>query len=187
MLNKVHSGQLPISNWPIVDKVAFWNEDKLAMKIAKVVFSEILLPLAFMMDLINKAIIYVWPKDRIVKPEALAVETAGGSWFKSVLDKAKKVWSDHDKAIIYTIVGLGLTASMYYFFPTAKVKALACNYSGHFCTKPPINDQKPIVPPVPPEFPTCIRNATAELEAKQAIINGNILGSLYKWISNLFQ
>ncbi|MFA6118760.1 MAG: hypothetical protein WCT85_07270 [Parachlamydiales bacterium] len=108
------------SNFPFVDKVAFWKEDKTAMKIVKVITAIILIPLAFIADLINKGINYVWPKKATevkteAKEESKAAEaTSEISKEAAGIVKVKNIFMSNKNAI--ALAGAALATAVIGFY-----------------------------------------------------------------------
>jgi hypothetical protein len=118
----IQSTHSAISHWPTVNKVAFWTEDQLTMKIVKIALSVILIPLAIMADLVNKTIIYIGQKkDKTAEQTATTQKITWGTWLKNSLglEKVTNIWTNH-KPIIIIIAGLGLAALALYQFKSIK-------------------------------------------------------------------
>lgn len=123
------------NNWPNVDKVAFWKEENLAMKIAKIFADVVLIPIAFVMDLVNKAVDYIWPPKKIQPEEKIT----WAQWIKggaiATLNKTKEFYLNHKKSLlIYTSIGIvaaGISLGSYYLAP--KFGAWICSNTGYFC------------------------------------------------------
>jgi hypothetical protein len=117
----VQSTTSAISHWPTVNKVAFWMEDQLTMKIIKIALGIILIPTAIITDLVNKAIIYIVPEKRKTL-ESKTPKITWGIWLKNSLglDKVTNIWTNH-KPIIIIIAGLGLAALAFYQFKSIRV------------------------------------------------------------------
>ncbi len=123
------------SNWPYIQKAAFWKEDKTAMKIVKILTSTIILPLAFLMDLINKASNYIW-SSKVVEPmpkKGLWEQVKNGA--NAALDKVQDFWANHKKAIVISTSVVAGLATAGYFLPFATIGSAYCNKIGYFCSE----------------------------------------------------
>ncbi len=111
------------SQWPIVDKAAFWKERNTVLKIVKFATSVIILPLALMSDIVNKTVNYAWSfKDvKVCLTSKKKVE-----WKESLLNGKTKLvnfWNNHTKKIIAS-AAIGLTSvALYYLFRNFKLFA----------------------------------------------------------------
>ena len=114
------------SNWPYIQKAAFWKEDNTVMKIVKFITSAIILPLAFLMDLANKAHNYIWPINEEVQVQETVAKPI------SFLAKVKNTVVDFMKNHPYITGGAGIAvlgAGAYLG------RNLPCNIIGVFCPK----------------------------------------------------
>lgn len=111
------------SNWPYIDKAAFWKEDKTTMKIVKLITSAIILPLAFFMDLINKGVNYVWSKKEVEvveekKPGKLAKIK---DRVRATLSKTKNFVIAHKKLFKWLGITAGSGILLYHAVPMLPV------------------------------------------------------------------
>jgi len=136
-----------VSNWPYVDNVAFWKEDKTSMKIVKFITGVVIVPLAFLMNLISKAVNYVWPKPN-VQPQPASTKQGWKAWAsdkaQGALDGCKNIWANHK-------LGLGITAAtivtgglVWKFGLLSAPLAWGCNKLGSWCK--PADNPAPAAP-----------------------------------------